>query len=143
MKYKGIELKEFTSDRPLVFEIPKRMLVWDNEPEPGAEPCVHKVCTVYAYVPQCRFPVKCMDEEWKHGVEIPKILEPRCATNREVAKWLGQGLGQCRSIVSDSVWTEYVYTLGEDMLTCSSNTRIRKWDDTEWHKPTVDYMGLE
>jgi hypothetical protein len=21
--------------------------------------------------------------------------------------------------------------------------KVRKWDDTEWHEPTVEYMGLE
>ena len=21
--------------------------------------------------------------------------------------------------------------------------KVRKWSDTEWHEPTVDYMGLE
>ena len=29
MKYKGIELKEFTSEKPVIFDQPKRMLVWD------------------------------------------------------------------------------------------------------------------
>ena len=31
MKYKGIELKEFTSDKTVVFDPPKEMLVWDYE----------------------------------------------------------------------------------------------------------------
>lgn len=143
MKYKGIELKEFTSDRPLVFEIPKRMLVWDNEPEPGAEPCVHKVCTVYAYVLQCRFPVKCVDEEWKHGAEIPKILESRRATNRELTKWLAQGNGMLNYNLSTTVQTSVVCDKTALNKECNPNWRVRKWDDEEWHEPTVDYMGLE
>ena len=30
MIYKGIELKEFTSEKPVVFDPPKRMLVWND-----------------------------------------------------------------------------------------------------------------
>lgn len=34
MKYKGIELKEFTSDKPVLFDPPRKMLVWNrNESE--------------------------------------------------------------------------------------------------------------
>lgn len=29
MKYKGIELKEFVSDKPVAFDPPKKMLCWD------------------------------------------------------------------------------------------------------------------
>lgn len=29
------------------------------------------------------------------------------------------------------------------MVICSGNTRFRMWEDSVWHEPTVDYMGLE
>ena len=31
MKYKGIELNEFESEKPVIFDPPKRMLVWGDK----------------------------------------------------------------------------------------------------------------
>lgn len=47
------------------------------------------------------------------------------------------------TVESDSVWTEYVYNLGDDMVICSGKSRIRMWEDSAWLEPTVDYMGME
>ena len=47
MKYQGIELKEFTSDKSVVFDPPKKMLVWDDDN------CriIGDPVPVYAYIP--------------------------------------------------------------------------------------------
>ena len=37
MKYKGIELKEFESEKPVLFDPPRKMLVWDYDDETPTE----------------------------------------------------------------------------------------------------------
>ena len=43
MKYKGKELKEFTSDKPVVFDPPKKMVVWDDDLVPRYRRGGHRV----------------------------------------------------------------------------------------------------
>ena len=51
MKYKGIELKEFESEKPLLFDPPKLMLVWnDGNSEPSKD-------NVFAFIPNRCYPV--------------------------------------------------------------------------------------
>ncbi len=136
MKYNGIELKEFTSDKPVVFDPPRKMLVWDCESDPITED------TVEAYFPNRSGRVLGMNEQWAHCAELPEEPKPRRATNREVAKWLAQGNGEWRnsSPFLPACSTDLIYTEDADP---ASNLLIRKWDDTEWHEPTADYMDLE
>lgn len=139
MKYNGIEFTEFKSDKPVAFNPPKQMLVWNF----GSEPVKSDVC-VYAYLPDHAWPVKCSDMSWRHCAEIPDAPKPRRATNRELARWLAQGNGLYKNrhvrgqSYSDIGSNEF--TLDDE---CSTNLLIRKWEDNEWHEPTVDYMGLE
>lgn len=72
----------------------------------------------------------------------PKKPKPRRATKRELAKWLAQGNGEMSSdhpaaslVINNK---PYVKTQGEDPV--DDATIIRKWEDTDWHEPTVDYM---
>lgn len=137
MKYKGMELKEFTSDKPVIFDPPKKMLVWDCE---GNTDSVR----VLAYLPSLDFPTITTEGfHYRHCAEIPEEPKPRRATNRELIKWLAQGNGLCKhrlgSTVQDNVKCDKIVLDNE----CNPNWRVRKWDDEEWHEPTVDYMGLE
>lgn len=140
MKYKGMKLKEFTSDKPVVFDPPKLMLVWDTD---DYDRELDDPVLVYAYIPERKWKAIADPGTWKHCAEIPEEPKPRRATNRELAKWLGQGLGQCMTVQTGSVWTEYVYDNPNDNVPCSPDFMVRKWQDAEWHEPTVDYMGLE
>lgn len=137
MKYRGIELKEFDSSRPVVFEPPKKMIVQDSEDDNPVQN------NVYAYLPKHDSPVKCTETTWCHCAEIPGTLKPRRATNYELAKWLAKGNGQftvngdCRLLI------EHIYDMGHDQKECSADIKVRKWIDAEWHEPTVDYLGLD
>lgn len=137
MKYKGIELKEFTSDKPVVFDPPKKMLVWDKD---NGKPIQ---CDVLMYHPRYTYPVICEDDSFRYCAEIPE-LKPRRATNLELAKWLAQGNGIYRLTFLPASWGSEL-ALGNDTSECAVNSdiQIRKWDDDEWHEPTADYMGLE
>ena len=135
MTYKGIELKEFESDKPVVFDPPKRMLVWDYVDGTPIEK------DVIAFIPNRYHKVIEQTSVYIHCAEIPD-KGSELATNRELAKWLVLGNGQYHTGGSRA-WTEHNYIIGHDEDACSSSIRVRKWGDREWHKPTREYLGLE
>lgn len=136
MTYKGIELKEFTSEKPVIFDPPKRMLAWDYDDETPTE------VDVIAFIPNRYHKAIEQMAVYIHCAEIPEV---RChrATNRELAKWLVQGNGQCKTGGSPRLWTEHPYDIGYDEEACPNTIKVRKWCDKEWHEPTREYLGLE
>lgn len=138
MKYKEMELKEFTSEKPVVFDPPRKMLVWDHLSSQDSKERI-----VYAYVPRRPMPaVICDDYTWAHCAEIPE-RKFRLATNRELIKWLAQGNGLCKHRLDSMVQCIAKCDKVELDNECNPNWNVCKWDDTEWHEPTADYMGLE
>lgn len=138
MKYNGTELNEFTSDRPVVFDPPKKMLVWDDASGIGVRSDI-----VYAYLPVRCQPVQGPEYSWGHCAEIPVEPKPRRATEMELARWLAQGNGCFTNVDGDYCWTSTEYDGTNPGKECNPDWRVRKWDDKEWHEPTADYMGLE
>lgn len=135
MKYKGIELNEFKSEKPVLFDPPKLMFVWnDGDNEPFED-------SVFAFIPNRCYPVIATDDNLDHCAEIPEVLCRR-ATNRELAKWLVLGNGQYK-VSGGRIWTEHHYDIGQDDDACSNFIKVRKWGDKEWHEPTLEYIGLE
>lgn len=137
MKYNVTELEEFTSDRPVVFDPPRKMLVWDDDDwKPGT-------ANVYAFMPGWRYPVATPTQTFVHCAEIPEETKTRLATNMELAKWLAQGRGLVTE--RDSLYEETFLRIvkGAECQDCPDCLLVRKWDDEEWHEPTADYMGLE
>ena len=135
MKYKGIELKEFESGKPVVFDPPKLMLVWnDSDDEPSKD-------NVFAFIPNRCYPVIGTDDNLDHCAEMPEVMCRR-ATNRELAKWLVLGNGQYQ-VSGGRIWTEHHYDIGQDDDACSKFIKVRKWCDKEWREPTLEYLGLE
>lgn len=135
MKYKGIELKEFTSEKPVIFDPPKRMLVWDYDDGIPIEK------DVIAFIPNRYRNVIEKTCAYIHCAEIPEESS-ELATNRELAKWLVLGNGQYK-VSGGRIWTEHHYDIGQDDDACSKFIKARKWDDKEWHEPTREYLGLE
>ena len=139
MKYNGIELEEFTSDEPVLFNPPRKMLVWDRA---DSEPCERNVV---GYFPN-RIGVKKVittTDTFMRCAEIPEPPESRRATNRELAMWLAKGNGEILDKKLGMVFTRYSYSeLQADDACVSHSDFVRKWDDKEWHEPTIDYIGL-
>ena len=138
MKYKGIEIKEFASGRPVVFDPPKMMLVWDDASGIGVRSDI-----VHAYLPVRCQPVQGQEYSWGHCAEIPGETKPRRATEMELARWLAKGNGCFTNVDGDYCWTSTEYDGTNPGKECNPDWRVRKWDDKEWHEPTADYMGLE
>ena len=135
MKYKGIELKEFESEKPVLFDPPKLMLMWnDGNSEPLKD-------NIFAFFPNRCYPVIGTNDNLDHCAEIPKVLCRR-ATNSELAKWLALGNGQYK-VSGGRIWTEHHYDIGQDDDACSNFITVRKWGEKEWHEPTREYLGLE
>ena len=133
MKYKGIELKEFESEKPVVFDPPKRMLAWnDGDSEPSKE-------NVFAFIPTRCYPVIATDDDLNHCAEIPNESS-ELATVIQLAEWVSKGLGLIKRA---GHITNYVSFLDDDEhVPVSDATLVRKWGDKEWHKPTREYLGL-
>ena len=132
MEYKGIELKEVTE--PQLFDPPKKMLVWGR----------YKNITelnVYAIVGRKDFPVICENSTWRHCAEIPKVPELELVTYRELASWLAEGNGEV--MWANNVLSNWNYSTDEESKALDESLSVRKWDDTEWHKPTREYLGLD
>lgn len=129
MEYKGIELKEVTEQQ--IFEPPKKMFVWDKD-------SVMNEHEVYAIVSSREFPVICRNSVWRHCAEI---TEPPLATYRELARWLAEGNGEV--VWENNVLSNWNYSTHEENKALDESLSVRKWDDTEWHKPTREYLGLD
>ena len=143
MDYKGIELKDI-SGTPQIFNPPRKMLVWRDG---DIKPCID---CIYAIGPSSMdLQVRAISEDgkmgthcYKHCAEIPK---PRRATYREVSRWLAQGNGEITKGPSNRLPCESTiyYDSRASNEPCHSNILIRKWDDDDWHEPTIDYIGIE
>lgn len=142
IKYNGMELDEVTE--PQIFDPPRTMLVW-VDCSGHVEDNVKKA-EVVAILPRTalKYPIITEDDGgYEHGAFIPKKPAPRRATNRELAKWLAQGNGEWCNCIGDSsrAAIEWWYDQGHSE-TKANNVFVRKWDDTEWHSPDVEYMGI-
>ena len=133
MKYYGIELTEVTE--PQIFDPPKEMLVWDNENTTPIE------LPVLAIVKRKGNRVVSENTMWRHCAEIP---EAKLATFRELSKWLAKGNGELRFCdTSTTCYTYLTYQLNNANTFVGSDYKVRRLDDTEWHQPTREYLGLE
>lgn len=134
MKYAVKELVEITT--PQVFNPPKKMLVWDNSIK-HAKPSVQ---TVYSVIIKDTGATQAIGESrrWSHCAEIPTA---RRATNRELAKWCAQVNGEN----TDGCWVyqTHAYPKAAENIEVDENILVRKWEDADWHEPTVDYMGIK
>ena len=134
MKYKGIELKEFESEKPVLFDPPKLMLAWnDCDNEPFKE-------NVVAFIPNRCCPVIETDGTFEHCAEIPEDSSKQ-ATVIQLAEWVSKGNGLMKR---GCCITNYVsFDEIDENSPVSDTTLVRKWGDKEWHKPTREYLGLE
>ena len=138
MEYKGIKLTEVTGSQ--IVDPPKKMLVWDYEPG-----CLLKA-DVLAIVNgrESGYPVITKTGTYRHCAEIPEEPKSRRATNREFSKWLAKGHGEyTNTLCCSTSYITYEYFLDSAESEVSENILVRKWDDADWHEPTVDYMGIE
>ena len=96
---------------------------------------------LYAITSRKDFPVIFENSTWRHCAEIPKVLESKLVTYRELARWLSEGNGEVKD--DDVVYSNCNYYNYQENNPIKDSLLVRKWDETEWHKPTREYFGLE
>lgn len=145
MEYNGIKLTEVTESQ--IVNPPKKMLVWDFEPGtlvPGSGTVLEADVLAIVNGRESGYPVITKTGTYRHCAEIPEEPKPRRVTNRELSKWLAKGHGEYANTVCCSTsYITYEYFLDSAESEVSENILVRKWDDVDWHEPTVDYMGIE
>ena len=137
INYNGMELEEVTSEKPVVFDKPVGALCWNNNGWQGG------ICEyVIAFIPRSDSCLAVTDHTtWLHMALLPDSPKPRRATNRELARWLAQGNGELVvSRSSDAISSDFLYHGIDSEKPVDDTIVVRKWSDTEWHEPTVDYL---
>lgn len=142
IKYNGMELEEQIYSEPTIINDSREAIVWNDYANKDR-------VIVLSYDPRSDYPVRSNNDRiWKHFAFIPEKPAPRRATNRELAKWLAQGNGEFTQGVEDSrgggpfTKTSLYYSADLSNEFVTDEVRVRKWDDTEWHTPDVEYMGI-
>lgn len=145
MKYNGKELIPITTTD--VQSLPKRMLVWDTLSNNAEERIVialvkDKFDKIYA-IAQHAFTSGIAI--WDYCAEIPKV---RLATNSELSQWLAKGNGEIRlenelHLDKKYVYTHWNYDYKDANKTVMSPVLVKKFEDYEWHEPTIDYLGIQ
>lgn len=60
-------------------------------------------------------------------------------TNKQLSEWL---LSEGELLQDGWVSNAYSYQEGKENEKIDDNILIRKWGDSEWHKPTCGYIGV-
>lgn len=82
-------------------------------------------------------------------VEEPKeeVKEETLCTYKEFAQWVSQGKGVWCFTDDGSLkdcCTEFIFTDSDwDKLVPAGEYLVRKWDDSEWHEVTREYMEIK
>jgi hypothetical protein len=139
MKYLGKEIKKITE--PQIFANPKKMFVWCDR---DTCPTTRNVCAILNV--SCGMPYRVIDDcgwFWEFCGEIEEI-QPRRATYIEFSRWLSQGNGQVHTDSNGGkLDTAILYDDKRDYEPVRDGLEARKWGDTEWHEPTIDYLGIK
>lgn len=136
MNYKGIELQSINECK--VFEEPQEMLVWN---ESYTRPIEKLVCAIIPYRREGR--VIARGGAFEYCAEIPEEPKPRRANWKELAYWLMDGKGLVVDENTSRVDTGVFFNRVDLDAEVSDNLKVMRRDDTDWHEPTVDYLGLE
>ena len=143
IKYSGMSLQEFVGAQ--IFDPPRLCLVWDDDE--FNENTIHEKSYVCVIIPPtCEAEhrvVTCNGVHWKHCALLPENPAQRRATNRELAKWLAQGNGEISGDTKEYTIVGYYYAIGDENTPVKDGIKVRKWSDTEWHTPDVEYMGIQ
>ena len=143
IKYNDMELEEITE--PQIFDQPRKCVVWDfGYPARGfVEKYV--VAIIKDYNRDSMKPIITYDGTlWNHCALLPEKPAPRRATNLEFSRWLANGNGQIHTDNDGGfIDTAIIYGDKLDNELVRDGLMARKWGDTEFHEPTIDYMGIE
>lgn len=137
MKWNGIELVEITE--PEAYKKPREMLVWGTNDAFAHKERISAVTLQNTGV----YAVSWHGNLFPHCAKIPEKPKPRRATWKELAYWLMDGKGLVVDENTSRVDTGVFFNRVDLDAEVSDNLKVMRRDDADWHKPTVDYLGLE
>jgi hypothetical protein len=150
INYNGMELEEFTSDKPVAFPKGTRAVFWEDDIAKDIFRFEGEIISYLPYLKDPAVPFNCIMHNGSHATFghcaiLPDPPKPRRATNRELSRWLAQGNGEYKEIITDHdcCMTYFYYSDRGRDVELPKGIKVRKWSDTEWHEPTVDYIRLE
>lgn len=123
--------------------LPKKMLVWNSNCNHAEERTVialvkDEVGVIYAIAQITPTERRSGVAVWQYCAEIPKV---RIATYSELSQWLAKGNGEVRH--NGIVYAHWNYDYRDANNIVKSQILVKKFEDTEWHEPTVDYLGIQ
>lgn len=71
---------------------------------------------------------------------MPDHPKPRRATWLEVARWCATGNGLVYDTYRDKIDTGIMFKPSNESEPIMDEIKVRKWSDTEWHEPYVEYL---
>jgi hypothetical protein len=139
-----MELEEFTSDKPVAFPKGTRAVFWEDDIAKDIFRFEGEIISYLPYLKDPAVPFNCIMHNGSHATFghcaiLPDPPKPRRATNRELARWLAQGNGECLGSQDDAD-TAWNYPMESSNAPLREGAKVRKWEDDEWHEPTVDYL---
>jgi hypothetical protein len=144
INYNGMELEEFTSNKPVAFPEGTKAICWDSD---IYEEGFRSELDIIAFIPYLKDPVltrDCLndyqDSPYRHCALLPDPPKPRRATWLEVARWCATGNGIVYDSDRDKIDTGIMFKPSNEHEPIMDEIKVRKWSDTEWHEPTVDYL---
>lgn len=69
--------------------------------------------------------------------------KPLRLTWRQLAMWLAKGNGQAISPERFLLYSSNSYPMSQDELLLPDGWQVRRWDENEWHEPTMEYCFPE
>lgn len=135
---KGLELVEVTELK--VFDEPHEMYVWDDAWK-NEKPVKKCVCAIIPY--RHAGSVITTNGAYEHCAEIPEKPAPRRATWLELSKWCSNGNGLVLDELAERIDTGVMFKVAYQNNPLDGKIKVRKWNDTEWHTPDVEYLGIE
>lgn len=140
INYNGMELEEVSE--PQIFDPPRKCVVFDSYDEEKSV-----IRNVVAVLPASfnkgvgmQSVITEEKQYWKHCALLPDPPKPRRATWLEVARWCATGKGLVYDSDRDKIDTGIMFKPSNEREPIMDEIKVRKWSDTEWHEPDVDYL---
>lgn len=85
-----------------------------------------------------------VDREGNYGWHLFYLVESvdsNMCTEEELAQWLAQGKGLVKHDMHSLCRAYQTFELEDAEKPVSPRLMVRKWGETDWHKPTKEYIG--
>ena len=142
INYNGMELEVFNPDKSVAFDPPIKCVGWNNEDvkvEFELSSALSKDIWIHRFIGKSND----APAAFMFCAILPDLPKPRRATWLEVAKWCATGNGLVYDTDRERIDTGIMFKPSLECEPIMESIKVRKWSDTEWHEPTVDYLGLE